>query len=118
MDKYFRQYKAEIRTDALNVLFDRLYTDARDQMCDSLKPQWEALDAFIITVRKLKTMHHHEWKVISGLRCEVAWDDVEQLDELMIRTNSKQVANYIWYLAKHGTDFDTINSMNKAHQFR
>lgn len=115
-DCYFRQYHAEVRTDTLHVIFYRLYTDSRDIMCDSLKPQWEPLDKFIITIRELATTHFSE-PLPSG-KGVATWDDVQQTDELEFRTSSKQVANYIWYLAKHGADFDTIKEMHETQKFR
>lgn len=115
MDTYFPQYHAAVRTDTLHVDFHRLFTDSRDIMCDSLKPQWEALDKFIICLRQMVTTHFSE--PIPGGKGTMTWSDVAQVDELEIRTSSKQVANYIWYLAKHGADFDTIKAMHETQKF-
>jgi hypothetical protein len=72
-----------------------------------------ALDKFIINLTKKKTTHHHERRD----NCIMKWSEVEELDKYEIRTDSKQAANYIWYLAKNGTTFDRIVLMDKAKKF-
>lgn len=115
MDTYFPQYHAFIDTDTLRVRFHRLFTDARDAMCDSPKPQWEALDQFLIVVCEVVTTRFRDTLEDGSV---LTRNDVTQVDELTIETNSKQVANYIWYLAKHGTDFDTIKAMHHSKKFK
>ena len=112
-DTYLPQYHAFIDTDNIYVTFRRLFTDVRDVMSDSLQPDWMALDKFIIKLTKKKTTHHHERRD----NCIVKWSDVEVLAEYEIRTDSKQAANYIWYLTKNGTTFDRIVLMDKSKKF-
>lgn len=112
-DTYFPQYHAYIETDDIDVTFYRLCTDARDVMSDSLKPSWEPLDKFIINLRKLKTTR----QVKKSMGALIKTTDVEVVDRYEIRTDSKQAANYIWYLAKNGTRFDDIVAMDKAKKF-
>ena len=112
-DTYRVQYNATINTDDICVIFHRLFTDVRDVMSDCLKPDWMPLDKFIITLTKQKTTYHRE-----RLTCgTMEWTSVEVLDKYEIRTDSKQAANYIWYLAKNGIAFDTIVAMDKANKF-
>jgi hypothetical protein len=111
-------YKAGIENDHLQVIFHRLYRDGRDIMCDSLKPQWEPEDKFIITLKKrvaTRTTEIQKHPVLGIVRIES--ENIEILDEMVIRTDSKQAANYIWYLAKHGARFDDIKAMHKAKKF-
>lgn len=115
IDTYFPQYHAFIDTDTLRVRFHRLFTDARDAMCDSPKPQWEALDEFVIDLCDVRTTHFSETLEDGSV---MTWSDVTQVDGFTIRTNSKQVANYIWYLAKHGTDFETLKAMHHSKKFK
>lgn len=112
-DTYQPQYHAFVNTDDIYVTFHRLFTDVRDVMSDSWQPDWMALDKFIINLTKKKTTHHTDRRA----DCTVKWDDVEELDKYEIRTDSKQAANYIWYLAKNGTSFDSIVAMDKAKKF-
>lgn len=116
--RYMIDYKAGIENDHLRVVFHRLYHDGRDIMSDSLKPQWEPDDKFIIRLEKRITCRTTEIKqhpVLGRLRIESK--DVETVETLEIHADSKQVANYIWYLAKHGARFDDIKAMHKAKKF-
>lgn len=116
--KYMRDYKADIENDHLLVVFYRLYRDGRDIMCDSLKPQWEPEDHFIIHLEKriiTRTTEIRKDKVLGKVRIET--EEVETLEKLEIRTDSKQAANYIWYLAKHGARFDDLKAMHQAKKF-
>ena len=60
--KYMTVSKATIQRDDLLIVFQRLYVDGRDQMCDSVAPQWEPADKFIVTMEKLRT-----WTETEGL---------------------------------------------------
>lgn len=48
-------YSAHVRNDNLEVNFMRNYFDASDPMSDDPRISWQALDEFIITVKKLQT---------------------------------------------------------------
>ncbi len=119
--EYHIVYSAGIQTDHLIVQFQRLYRDGRDIMCDSMKPQWEPEDDFIIELRKVRTertseMHRENFmglpSVLKVNRCKV-----KTLDTLTINTKSKREANYIWWLAKNGAGFDMIKEMHNVHKF-
>ena len=116
--RYMIQYDAGIKNDHLRVVFQRLYHDVRDIMSDSLKPQWEADDKFIITMEKLvtsRTTEINNHPVLGRVRIES--ENVEIVETLTIRADSKQSANHIWFLAKHGADFDLIKAMHEAKKF-
>ena len=47
-EMYFPNNKATVNRDGLTVIFYRLHRDTRDIMCDSPKPEWTAVDDFMI----------------------------------------------------------------------
>lgn len=107
---YFPQYKAQIETEGLAVDFYRLYEDTRDAMCDSLKPQWEPVDDFRITIKKRVIKEDSRYGITyiaSGI----------SVGEFEVCTTDKQLANYIWWLAKHGTTYEQFKAMHEAKQF-
>lgn len=116
--KYFNEYHAHVKNDHLEVQFYRLYRDGRDIMCDSLQPQWEPEDDYDIELKKLLKTSTTELKDDGYghvVRCE--YEKVETLKTLRIKTDSKQVANYIWALAKRGARFDDIKALHEAKIF-
>lgn len=116
--RYMIDYKAGIENDHLRVVFWRLYHDGRDIMCDSLKPQWEPEDKFIIRLEKrvtTKITEFHNSKLLGRYKTEKT--DIETVDTLEFRTDSKQAANYIWYLAKNGARFEMLKAMHEAKKF-
>lgn len=116
--RYMRDYNADIENDHLRVVFHRLYHDGRDMMSDSLKPQWEPDDKFIIRLEKritTRTTEIREDKVLGRVRIES--ENIETLETLEIHSDSKQAANYIWYLANHGARFDDLKAMHEAKKF-
>lgn len=113
-------YSAHVRNDNLEVNFMRNYFDASDPMSDDPRISWQALDEFIITVKKLQTRRSVEvfygespeqWPI------EVKRCNVKTLETLRIKTKNKRAANYIWWLAKNGFSFDKIKEMYNEHKF-
>lgn len=115
--KYMIDYNAWIENDHLQVVFHRLYRDGRDIMSDSLKPQWEPEDKFIVTLKKRVTTRTTEIREGKCGKIRIESEDIETLETLTIHTNSKQAANYIWYLAKHGARFEDLKAMREAKRF-
>ena len=114
-DTYFPQFNAYVENGNLTVSFARLFTDGRDEMSDCLKPSWEPVDDFIITVtewsKKEKEVEYHNMKGF------VTW--YEKTDEFEIRTKDKRIANWIWYLAaKQKLTFEQLDAMNRAERFK
>lgn len=116
---YFIVYRAGIHTDNLRVEFQRLYRDGRDIMCDSLEPQWEPEDSFIITLVKTKTTRTREVHEDEngGAPIIVERCNTKVLDKMTIYIHNKQIANYIWWLSKNKDNFDLIKEMYNAHKF-
>lgn len=102
---YKRVYKADVNRDDLKMYFQRLYYDGRDEMSDCLQPSWEPEDKFIITIVSTKSWEevtHYEDMILTRTR-------VKELDRLVFNTTSKEVANYLWYLAaKMGASYEQI----------
>ena len=116
--RYMTVYNAGIENDHLQVVFQRLYHDGRDIMSDSLKPQWEPDDKFIIRLAKritTRTTEYHNDELLGKYKTEKT--EIETVTTLEIRTDSKQAANYIWYLAMHGARIDDIKAMHEAKKF-
>ena len=118
VDTYKAVYEADVVRDDLEVHFHRLYTDARDEMSDSIKPSWSPVDDFIITITKMETkvterpLDHPLGQVV------IRETSREVLDRFEVRTRSKKAANYIWFLAKKaGAAYETLKQMEQAHQF-
>ena len=118
-EMFFPCYKAMVRRNDLTVIFYRLHRDTRDIMCDSPKPEWTAVDEFMIELRKLETFSYWDRPrfapkdadpiLRTGNRC---------VDEYKIMTNSRKAANYVWYLAeKAGMTYDRLVEMDKADKF-
>ena len=110
LSTYFPQYKAMIETKGLTVEFSRLSKDRRDQMSDSVKPEWEPVDDFKITIKKIaiKEYSHYTGHYFAEGIIE---------DKFEVATTDKQLANYIWWLAKHGTTYEQFKAMHEAKQF-
>lgn len=113
-DTYKEVYGTEIQNDNMEVFFARLYTDARDQMSDCVKPSWMAVDDFIITVVKIRTwietkkFERGSWTV----------KHTEEIERFEIRTKSKDSANRIWWLAKHEkVTYEDLKAANEAKIF-
>lgn len=98
---YFPQIRACIQTDDLSINFYRLYKDARDIMSDALKPDWTPVDDFSIEIAKLEPVGN---KLFPG-------------ESFTVLTKDKQLANYIWWLGKHGTTYEQFKAMHEAKQF-
>ena len=116
--RYFIEYDAIVWNDHLEVQFQRLYRDVRDVMCDSLKPQWEPEDKFWVHLAKTlrtTTTDIKEDEILGKVKIER--NDFATLDTLEFQIDSKQAANYIWWLAKHGATFDQIKAMHEAKKF-
>ena len=114
-DKYFWINNAEVDNGTLTITFQRLYRDGRDIMSDCLKPSWEPVDDFIITVTcwqiKVETRKYKDLMSIQSGR--------KKLGEFEVRTNEKKTANWIWYLGeKKKLDFQTLARMNKEERFK
>ena len=107
---YFPQYKAQIETEGLAVIFYRLYEDTRDPMCDSIRPDWSPVDDFRITIKKRVS------KESSRYGCAYI-EEATVADEFEVFTTDKQLANYIWWLAKHGTTYEQFKAMHEVKQF-
>lgn len=121
-DRYFRIYKADVSRDDLKVIFQRLYTDARDIMSDSPQPSWQAEDKFIITVIGRKKTVETE-KISIGKEPEhqaiVTKTTINTTGEFEIRTSDKRTANWIWWLAKkQGLTFEQLKAMETAKKFK
>lgn len=110
-----RVYSADVTKENLNVTFLRLYEDGRDMMSDCLKPSWEPVDDFIITITGLKKWTEtrtYKDMTLTQTHCKVT-------GEFEIRTKSKRIANWIWYLAeKQSLTFEQLKAMNEAKKFQ
>ena len=117
--KYMNCYNADVKRDDLRIYFQRLFRDARDVMSDCVKPQWEAEDEFIITIYKMETTYINETKTIGDATIRREGKDSKELDRLEIKVESKEAANYIWYLGKKtNTTFEQIKAMVEAKKFQ
>lgn len=112
--KWMRNHKADIKREDLQMFFQRLYRDGRDIMSDCLKPQWEPMDDFIITVISTKS-----WEEITQHgNMTVTCRHVEELARTEIRTQDKRAANWLWYLgAKTPTTYEQILAMQHSNKF-
>lgn len=114
--KWMRNYKADVKREDLQMFFQRLYRDGRDIMSDCLKPQWEPMDDFVITVVATKS-----WEEITqhdDIDIIVTCRHVEELARTEIRTKDKRVANWLWYLgAKTVTTYEQILAMQHSNKF-
>jgi hypothetical protein len=112
---YKRVYKADVNKDNLAVIFARLYEDGRDEMSDCLRPSWEPVDDFIITITGLRTWK--ETKTYENMTRTTT--HCKKTGEFEIRTKDKRIANWIWYLAeKQGLTFEQLKAMNEAKKFQ
>ena len=107
---------ADVYKDDLAVTFCRRYKDARDEMCDCVKPQWEPVDDFIIRIyeRHSFTTSH----TCGG--AEYTTYHIEETGNIMeIRTKDKRLANWVWYLAKkRGYTFGQFKAMDEEGVFK
>ena len=120
MDSMFFPYeKATVRRNDLTVIFYRLHRDTRDIMCDSPKPEWTAVDEFMIELCKMEPITYWDRPRFAPKDAEpIQRTKIRKTDEYKIRTNSRKVANYIWYLAeKKGVTFETFKEMDAANVF-
>lgn len=120
MDSIFLPHeKATVRKDDLTVIFYRLHRDTRDIMCDSPKPEWTAVDEFMIELRKLETYTYWDRPRFAPKDADpIQRTSTRCVDEYSIRTTSRKAANYIWYLAeKVGMTYDQLVEMDKADKF-
>ena len=116
VDTYFRQYRADVIRDDLQVVFLRLYTDVRDVMSDSPEPDWMAVDDFIIKITGLNTVQ--EIVRDEELHATLTRTKSEKTGEIEIRTREKQAANWIWWLAqKKGLSFEELKAMVEKKKF-
>lgn len=110
---YKRIYSADIDTDNISIMFKRYLKDVTDVMSDCIKPDLEFTDDFIITIAKIETIY----KTVKYDDCTVTHKRKKILATMKINTKDKRLANGIWYLAKHGTNFDTFQEMDKKGIF-
>ena len=117
--KFFPCDRATVQRDDLVVTFYRLHEDARDAMCDSPKPEWKAVDEFIVELRSMEPItFSRKPRFAPPNAAPIRITKIVKKDEYRIRTRSRRVANYIWYLtAKAGASFETIKDMDEARQF-
>ena len=113
-DEYFKVSDASVDNGTLTVSFYRLYTDARDTMSDCLRPDWKAVDDFIILVTgwqvKVTTQKEDGYTTITSGRIKGG--------SFEVRTEDKRIANWIWYLAaKEKVDYSKLAMMNRAKKF-
>ena len=99
--KYFNQYDAYIQTDNIEVNFQRLFEDVKDEMSDDPRPEWEARDEFYVTVRKIETSFTSEKSEV----CTVLFKNRKVVKELSFFCD-KNTANMIWKLAKKYDNFE------------
>ena len=118
-EMYFPHNKATVNRDGLTVIFYRLHRDTRDIMCDSPKPEWTAVDDFMIELRKMVPVTFWDRPRFVPKDAEpIQRTKIRKMDEYKIRTTSRKVANYIWYLAeKAGITYDQLVEMDKANKF-
>ena len=118
-DKFFPVYDAEVQREGLVVFFYRLYKDTRDIMCDSVKPEWTAVDEFLIDVQKMDKTSFWRTPRFSGPNAKpIKVTKITKVDEFSIRTKSKKAANYVWYrAAKAGVTYETLKEMKNARKF-
>ena len=114
-DKYFWIKNAKVDNGTLTISFKRLYRDGRDIMSDCLKPDWEPVDDFIITVTcwqvKVETRKYKDLTRIQATK--------KKIGEFEVLTRDKKIANLIWYLGeKKKLDFQTLARMNKEERFK
>lgn len=113
MNSCYRQvFHAQIENENLHIIFFRLYEDISDPMCDSLNGDWVPVDDFRITIKKVEPQ--------KSFKCGCGW--VTEIiskpgNEFEVLTNDKKLANYIWYLGKHGTTFEQFKAMHEANKF-
>lgn len=117
-DTYFRVYKADVNKvengKGLEVYFHRRFTDGRDQMSNCLRPSWEPVDKFIIHIAGWTERQEVEEHQNKSFSYTVTKTIRENHDSFEVRTESKQMANWIWYLAaKQGLTFDQLKAMNE-----
>lgn len=84
-------------------------------MSDCVKPDWEPVDDFIITVTcwqiKVETRKYKDLTRIQATK--------KKIGEFEILTKDKKIANLIWYLGrKKKLDFQTLARMNKEERFK
>ena len=118
-EMYFPHNKATVNRDGLTVIFYRLHRDTRDIMCDSPKPEWTAVDDFMIELRKMEPITFWDRPRFAPADAEpIQRTKIRKVDEYKIRTKSRKVANYVWFLAeKAGMTFDQLVEMDKADKF-
>ena len=118
-EMFFPSNKATVRRNDLTVIFYRLHRDTRDIMCDSPKPEWTAVDEFMIELRKMATYTYWDRPRFAPKDADpIQRTSTRCVDEYRIRTTSRKAANYIWYLAeKKGVTFETFKEMDAANMF-
>lgn len=103
----------------MTVTFYRLHRDTRDIMCDSPKPEWTAVDDFMIELHKMKTITYWDRPRFAPADAEpILRTKIRRVDEYKIRTKSRNAANRVWFLAeKAGLSYDQLVAMDKANRF-
>lgn len=118
-DTFFPVYNAEVQREDLVVFFYRLHKDTRDIMSDCVKPEWTAVDEFIIKIQKMDKVSFWRTPKFSRPDAEpIKVTKIKKVDEFEICTKSKKVANYVWFLAaKAGVTYETLKEMKNTRKF-
>lgn len=109
---FFPQYKAHVQSvidgNGLDIQFSRLFTDARDEMSDCIRPDWMPLDEFLI---EFTGWHEREeMATVNGFTFKRTV--CENRKEFRIHVKTRYAANKIWLLGKNGCSYDDFVRMH------
>ena len=107
-------HNATVDRPDLKVQFLRGFEDHRDYMSDSIKPDMIATDNFDICIFKMNT--YEETKDWGNAVTTIYHHEVVEKFEIKSITD-KNIANYIWYLAKkQNASYEDLKALHEAHK--
>lgn len=103
---------ANLKTEKVQLTFKRYYNDTTDPMSDDPRPTWTATNNFRVTLTKLEVTHINATSATSEYTSIITTGTKTKYCETFTQEiDSKELANRIWYMAKHNASYEQIKNI-------
>lgn len=103
---------ANLKTEKVQLTFKRYYNDITDPMSDDPRTTWTATNRFKITLSKLQVTYINTTSATSEYASIITTGTKTKYCETFTQEiYSKELANKIWYMAKHNASYEQIKNL-------